>query len=218
MENQDGFFWGDKFHIIRIPNERILNNCDFEKSNYPCQINNVAIIIDDFDCHCTADDTKCFKGQRKVTFITLQEIINGSKNLKEFDCIHLVLSGRQVTKELISSCRQALRNCKLKFLFLNIRAPNDCSSKHLTQFKELFTSSAEIWIDSLDLPNDSAPQFTKYFYKEFWSNKKNVAAAATKTRKNIERNAEGLNTGKELWRLAYVVTGNPCTKISWATD
>jgi hypothetical protein len=52
--NGESFFWGDNFHIIRIP-----ENGEFGISNNPCQINKVAF-ISDVDCCCKCSDEECF--------------------------------------------------------------------------------------------------------------------------------------------------------------
>jgi hypothetical protein len=215
-ENKRGYFWGDEYIIIRLP-----KNCEFDNSNYPYQIKSIAM-ISDYGCSCITEDDECFRDLPNVSSIMFEDIKNESVNLNDYDCIHLVGSGAVVTEDLLSPCARALSNCNLKFLFLNIRAPNDNHStpNHdlIVRLKELFTRSAEIWIDtSWDLPDERAPHFVKYFYNEPWDNEKNVASVATKARKKIEENEKKLGCKKFL-RHAYVVKGNPCAEIAWAMD
>jgi hypothetical protein len=215
-ENKKGYFWGDEYNIIRLP-----KNCEFQNSNSPYQIKSIAM-ISDYDCSCITEDEECIRELPEMFPIGFNEIKNESEKLNAYDCIHLVGSGAVVTKDLLSPCADAL-SLNLKFLFLNIRAPNDnhSTANHdlIVKLKKLFTRSAEIWIDtSWDLPDEPAPHFVKYFYgKELWVNEKNVASIATKTRKKIDENEKNLGC-KQFWRFAYVVKGNPCAEITWAMD
>jgi hypothetical protein len=80
-----------------------------------------------------------------------------------------ILDGK--AKYLIENTGEKLKiydpNCKLKFLFLNIRIPQEKKdgadyTKSLQKLKEIFTRSAEIWIDTtLDLPDSPSLNFTK---------------------------------------------------------
>lgn len=201
--NGECFFWGDKFHIIRIP-----ENGEFGISNNPCQINKVAF-ISDVECSCKCGDEECFVGLPEENKIDLR-YLKGDTNLDAFDCVHLVARSSIVTTDLLNSCESALSKAKFKFLFLHIRTEeHDRTLDDLQKLKKIFIRPADIWIDtSLNLPNDSeAPYFTKYFYEELWS-KKGIAESATKARKKIEEEKKDLGC-KNFWRLVYVVKGNP---------
>lgn len=211
---EKNLFWGDEFHMIRIPKDRIdqiSKNCEFKS---PYQINNVAFIVDE-DCQCIAKDKNCFS---ENSVINLQQDSDKLKKLKDVDCVHLVASiGTFEDRHYYELCAEALkeRNNNLMFLFLNIRIPpNEDASKYplLPKLKELFTSSAEIWVDtSLDLPDDPELSFTEIFYEKLRGSPKNIPKVATEARGNCK-------ICKNFCRLAYVVSGNPCPPVTWVVD
>jgi predicted transcriptional regulator len=127
-------------------------------------------------------------------------------------------------KYLVEDTQEELKvydqNYKLKFLFLNIRIPENVNNYEkmiksanyelrLLKLKDLFTRSAEIWIDTnLDLPDNLALNFSNDFYSELKNGRKTVPEVLTEARK----------MGNELCRLAYVVKGNPSTTVSWTAS
>jgi hypothetical protein len=218
----DKFFWGDKFNIVRIPKDGIP---DRELKNSNLQIKKFATVSDTAcNCNCTTDVIKYFDnliGPEKYKKIKLQEL--NSENLNAIDCIHFVANIETFRNKtsLISDCVNRLNgqntsnsnsaNTQLKFLFSNIRVPTSSTLEkkggNLSKLKDILARAAEICIDTtFDPPNDSEIYFVNYFYGAFQS-EKNVVDAAAVARRRIG--------SKKLWRLAYVVRGNPCTEVTW---
>lgn len=211
------FFWGKKFHICRIPNDRILKD-GLKPQNIEIK---QSVIIPATACLCGNEDKKCFNTKGD----DLQGALNILRNLDSVDCIHFVakIDISQENNDIYESCEEALgalgydQNHNFKLLFLNIRIPNDVNNYEemlrdpdyklrVLNLKDLFTRSAEIWIDTnLDLTDDLALNFANDFYIELKKGRKTVPEVLTEARKK----------GDELCRLAYVVKGNPSTTVSW---
>ena len=218
-DSRNNFFWGDKFHIVRIP-----KNCEFEDSKF--QIKKVANIVG--KCRCGGDDDSSFRKLLGKNYTVIKEDENGDyhvggtvEDLNDIDCLHIVanIDTQEKYIKLYDLCKNILRNLdnkQLKFLFFNIRIPHDKKDNYsLSRLKELFMEAKIwIWIDTtLDLPDGPVPPFVEYFYKEFQSNNKNIEEAVTKAREEIEKQKDlGL---KRFHRLAFVVKGDPCVTITW---
>lgn len=210
-EKEDGFFWGDRFYIIRVPKPP-----NFQDLN---SINNVALLFNKGGCAYAYDDKKCI---HKPCEVKPKEIeladYNALKGLNNFDCIHVAADitdlkkkTRDVVRNALSFKRNNSGNDKKahSFLFLNI-CKCDTSSKIQLELREL--TSAITWIDtSLPVTKKFAPIFAEEFYKKFCRTGKNVAEAATKTREEIKKRGE-LDDCDRFLRLAYIVNGNPFTK------
>lgn len=214
------FFWGDKFHIVRLSKDGISHR-ELKNSNF--QIKKFAT-VSDINCNCTTKVISYFDvliGANNYKKIKLQEL--SDNNLNAIDCIHFVgnIETFRNNTSLITDCGNRLNgqntsnsncaNTQLKFLFSNIRVPASSTleekGSNLSQLKELLASAAEIYIDTtFDPPDDHEISFVKSFYDKF-QNEKNVVEAATEARRSIG--------SKKPWRLAYVVRGNPCTEVTW---
>lgn len=217
------FFWGKKFHICRIPNDRIskggLKPQNIEVKQYA--------FISPNNCQCGYKDKNCFNS----TFFSLRKALNNIRNLNGVDCMHFVakIDIYQENRDIYESCEDAFKalgyydqdnKYKIKFLFLNIRIPENFNDYkeliespeyklRLLELKDLFTRSAEIWIDTnLDLPDDLALNFSNDFYIELKNGRKTIPEVLTEARKK----------GNEFCRLAYVVKGNPSTTVSWTAS
>jgi hypothetical protein len=224
---EKNFFWGDNFHIVRIP-----ENYKFTNPNF--QINN-ATILSDANCRCADDDKDILHNKLG----SIEEIgllkTKRYKKLGKPNCIHIVVNIETFDKEkgLYNALRNVFKKTKLSnlqgvkkpnFLFLNIRAPTseeqhlkpDEIDKIIHEIRKIFDSPAETWIDTnLPLPDSPTPQFAEYFYEMFLKNKDNVnvVEAVAKAREEIEKQKDiGC---KSFWRLAYVVKGNPYAMVTW---
>ena len=105
------------------------------------------------------------------------------------------------------------------FLFLNT-----CGSKEIrSKIMELY--SPDTWIVSnIKITGKLASIFAKKFYNEFCCERRTVEEAFIEAREKIKAmpidqtqeivtNQEDEEHSKVLWRLAYVLNGNPCAKI-----
>lgn len=105
------------------------------------------------------------------------------------------------------------------FLFLNTCGSNEIRSKIM----ELY--SPDTWIVSnIKITGKLASIFAKEFYNEFCCERRTVEEAFIEAREKIKAmsidqiqeivtNQEDEEHSKVLWRLAYVLNGNPCAKI-----
>ena len=207
------FFWGDRFHIVRIPES-------WKEGAAPLtfKIENIAIVKGSL-CPLILDDNKCLDGLCKAIYreqIGLEDC-DRLKNLDVFDGIHVVASsgtfGKSYFNKYIKSIKMALsskRQANLSngnatknrpaFLFLNICG---CNKDIQSQIRELI--SADMWIDtSFEVTEDFASIFAKEFYEEFCTGKSAVEAV-TKARQKIGN--------KNILRLVYVVRGNPYARV-----
>jgi hypothetical protein len=202
------FFWGDRFHICRIPND-IAGN---EFKELTCTIENGVAIIDTF-CDSARIDSALFKSQPNWVIIELQNELDELKKLGNVDYIHVVIHVKTIERdsntdiELLSSkLEKFLKTKKPKFLFLNIRGTGD--NRIIGIFKKIFTDKVPIWIDTnLDLEDNAKISFTQDFYK---------ILRESKDREIAEVVTEARNTCNSFCRLAYVIKGSPHTTIIWA--
>lgn len=212
----EGFFWGDMFHIVRIP-----ENCDFEKSNF--KIGKVAILpyIQD-KSSSWADDESIHIESR--TGIKPEEILLNSpeiEDLNDFNCIHVVADAEH--KIIESSVRNAKtdkctsepsdfnRLNSPKILFLNILNP---SIKCDFRAKMITLLPAKMCIRTiLTVQEDFAQKFADCFY-ECVVKETNVAIAIRKAREKIQK-CDDVDDCTKFCRFAYVVCGNPYTRITW---
>ena len=188
-------FWGDIFHIVRIE-----GHCDISD----CQVSSELIILkdrtpnplwDSLTSDCNGRVVKC-RGE----YLHNDSFRPGCiKNC--IVCCPIAISGT------INVALEKTFNNKNKILLLY-----PCTK--LSGLKVLPSA----WIDSrLDIPKEHAKYFVNCFCEVLNDLKKprevRVAEIVTETRKKMERDPRGSNFNK-LWRLAYVVNGNPYTTLT----
>lgn len=204
----EGFFWGDRFHICRIPND--IAGKTFKKLT--CNIENGVTIIDPL-CTSADIDRDLFKSQPNWVIIKLQsgKELDKLKKLGNVDYIHVVISVKTIEtdsnqfNDLLSSKLEEFfkKREEPKFLFLNIRGTGD--NQIIGKFKKIFTDKVPIWIDTnLDLKDDDEISFTQNFYKILKENRE---------REITEVVTEARNTCNSFCRLAYIIKGSPHTTI-----
>jgi hypothetical protein len=215
------FFWGDRFHIGRIP-----KNYKFENSEF--QINTFTFLLDGY---CRAACQNCKKSKKSLKELLEDEDIANCNEirfrtpenfgaLKASDCIYVGACKETIKKNIVYETKflEALK-LKPKFLFLNMFTKDkESSSTHAPLSKAIKLVPPTTWIDNslnecLNLPNDFALVFAEYFYemlKESLKNNKEIQIVEiiAKTREKIEK-----LDSNAFWRLAYVVNGNPYTKF-----
>jgi hypothetical protein len=220
--NED-FFWGDKYHIIRIP-----ENCEFENSKF--RINTFTFLLDG---SCLPACDKCKKSKKSLKellegIVECNEIKFNSPekfdDLEVLDCIHVGACEETLKKTPLEYKTKFLERLKRKpkFIFLNMFA-EESSSTYAPLSEAIKSVPPNTWIDSssLNVPEEFALDFIECFYETFKESLKNnneakIVEIIGKTREKIEKiekNQEKLNSNA-FWRLAYVVNGNPYTKFT----
>jgi hypothetical protein len=214
-------FWGDKFHIVRIP-----VNYRFEELDFQITLHKVTILIDRFcpSAWKNYHDTKILCNLLK-DFVECQEIpLDDSNltNLNDFNCIHIGADRDTFEKnnEFLAKISAKLFQNKPNFLFLNtyIKEP---SGKHYYPSASIYPYPLTTCIDSsLDnIPEKCASHFVICFYNVLKDSLKNnkeatIVETVAKTREII-KNQKELNCDR-FWRFAYVINGNPCTTLTHA--
>jgi hypothetical protein len=235
------FFWGDKFHIVRIP-----NGCDMAKE---CTLNELIIL---------EDKTPQTKDTAEYRISSIKS------NLKHLTSFLHIRSLASFQKHAVDNPEllELLKSCMLYFpmdlpgevladldnIFKNRNNKNLLLYPH-TQLTG-FSNYPSTWIDSrLNVPKSQTSQFFKYFCDVLDDHltkpeKANIAKIVTETRKKMcgqePKDQGGYNSwgwwklhlpavvGSHLppareesnaigfWRLAYVVNGNPRTYLGCA--
>ena len=217
--NGEQFFWGDRFFIVRIP-----ENCNFENLNF--QFNKATIL---FERSSSPAYETCAKEEILRTIlrnmadchVTPIDDPQDLKNLEIFKFIHVGASRKTFEngEEWIKAFHRRLLQIKPYFLFFTMFADSP-SSKHGCLSKSINLQPHTTLIDSyFNIPKEFASPFVKCFYKILNeslknSNEANIVEILAKTRKKFEKlgNKETLGYNP-FWRLAYVVTGNPYIKL-----
>lgn len=207
---EEGFFWGDKFSIIRIA-----ENSEFEDSSF--QINNVGFLGDE---NCEAPtavrDHSCLNTKGVYSsYITS----DNPRILNDYDCIYVVATAEAEAEAEANTRHGEIERTiggqninKKNFLFLNILTRNSytvCSLQ--SKLMRLIPAKTCIYT-SLNVSVDFTPKFTDCFF-ECVCGGKNVAEVATEAREKISTLGD-LDSSERFWRFAYVVKGNPCIKIT----
>ena len=218
--NGEGFFWGDNFSIVRLPED-----CKFEE--YDLQLTNTTILKDE-GCYARNDLSCLNKLSGAVTPLKLYDL-EDPMTLNSFDSIHVAANRKPFEKHIKNAIETALAIetslFSSKFLFLNIcKSDEDSNTQEL--YKEYLSAQdillklkklnvATAWIHTgFDVPDSFAHLFAKCFYDEFRNMKKNVPEAVKNAREKI-KSLPGVDERNSFWRLAYVANGNPCAKFSW---
>jgi hypothetical protein len=197
-DEKNGFFWGDRFFLVRVS-----ENYLFQEELF--KIAKLAYLGDDtwpyVEKEGTLLNTLCTGCQAlDFNFDNLHSFIE-----QNYEGAHVAL-GNEKAREILDEINNLGEPTKeLYLLFLNIC---NCNQDLRSAFVSRIPTKA--WIDtSCRLSEEIVKQcdFSNYFYHEFCENRKNVVEAATEARKKIY--TEG---NKNLWRLAYVVNGNPYIK------
>jgi hypothetical protein len=208
---EKNFFWGDRFHIVRIPKEGIPDR-EFKNSNF--QINSVTILKDDCPVAWNICEKMCDKLNNIVT-CTKENLLDNTKlkSLSIPDCIHIGASRETFEGENLTTIRQRLPQRKPFFLFFNIFS-NEPSSTFDYVSKLISPCPATIWIDStLNIPEKFAKLFVNNFYDEVIEELSNRGANIVEIVAKIRKNEK---IKDNLWRFAYVVNGNPCAMFTRA--
>jgi hypothetical protein len=158
------------------------------------------------------------------------------KNLNDFDCIHLgayreTFEKTKCSRQFKRILKQLLHEKKLndsnsegakKLIFLFLNTISEQSSGMQGCLRELIdVFSPATWIDSsFSIPKKIAPRFVNCFYEVLKgslksSNEANIFEIVAKTREKI-KDQNNLDSNILLWRLVYVVHGNPCTMLTGA--
>lgn len=206
---EKGFFWGDRFYLIRVP--EIIN----DQQTNTVKIENVGIMHDSCS-HAKKDNDYIKRYSRKVP--TELNILKDDdfNTLNNYDCIHvasdlksyrdarLIRYGNTLGKAIAE--KKSGTN-KSHFLFLNICGCDPNTDMQL-KWTELASATAKAWIGpSFAFTVNDPSFFPEKFYKVFCGNPIYAAKAATITRKQMNSN--------NFWRFIYVVKGNPCLKFNW---
>jgi hypothetical protein len=225
---KEEFFWGDKFHIVRIPRD-----CDFKDSKF--QINTFTILLDN-PCKPAR---RLHKISHKYLNALLKDIVTTCEEnivctykelskLKISNCVHL--GGNRETfedEQYLETILDILSRTKPKFLFLNMFANKSSSTQcNLSKkiYKNLDPHTTWVGVDcSLNVPDEFALVFEECFYEVLKNSLQNnnkevkITEIIAKTREKIEeiKNQEDLGCSS-FWKLAYVVNGNPYNKLIFA--
>jgi hypothetical protein len=206
------FFGGDKFYIIRIP-----ENCDFNVSDF--EVEKFALLTDNscppaFILSNTIHN--CLKSILSCSNITISEILNS------YDYIHIgayketfeTPDYNKKIKQILSRTKELDEKSNLKFLFLNTFC-RATSSTHASPAKLISALSPLAWVDcSLNIPEELASNFITNFYEEIETSLRNnkeanVVEIFLKTRKKmIIQGGFGL--------FGYIIKGNPHCKLKLA--
>jgi len=208
----EDFFWGDEFHIVRIP-----ENCDFNVSDF--EVEKFALLTDNscspaFILSNTIHN--CLENILSCSNITISEILNS------YDYIHIGAyketfenhDYNKKIKQILSRTKELDEKLNLKFLFLNTFC-RATSSTHASPAKLISALSPLAWVDcSLNIPEELASNFITNFYEEIETSLRNnkeanVVEIFLKTRKKmIIQGGFGL--------FGYIIKGNPHCKLKLA--
>jgi hypothetical protein len=187
---ENGFFWGDKFFLSRVPRKYEFHELKFK-------IKNLAM-LQHRACAYSGRDMSCLSNSCSISPNTIElNEWDKLKNLNDYDCIHVAAHRKTFKKsgykDFVEGALEYSGNNnplddsgtkKPYFLFLNIC---ECNSDIRLKFIDII--SPKTWIDtSLGVKKNfvSTCKFSKYFYNEFCGEGKNVAEAATKAREKIK--------------------------------
>jgi hypothetical protein len=229
--SDDGSYWGDIFHIVRIP-AKSAKAPKFQDRDF--RIENVAILRDR-TCNITNESNclTCLSEQvREKNLNDCEDLFNLNEN---FDYIHLRADRGSfnpgVYSDAIDKAKREKNNNirqrgdegagdtnKSKILFLNISKSNINSgaaySKSMSDIlgELLNLIPVEAWIyTNTDVPDEDAPTFPQYFYNVFPETEKNMVKAVTESRKRIRNEINGI---KKFYRFAYIACGNPSINVT----
>jgi hypothetical protein len=215
---EDGFFWGDNFFLVRVVPEE----CEIQEQSV-FKIDKVAVLRQKSGCtyssaNATYIDNLCVKKSKEICDIVLEDL-NALKTelVKKSDpvdyILHVAASKSHILSDKVLPALDILKglNKKPLLLFLNI-----CECDPTVRSEFINSIPTKTWIDTsscVAMNNISSCKFAEFFYEEFFDNGKNVVVAATEARKGI-RDRRDLDDSHKLWRLAYAVNGNPYIKIT----
>jgi hypothetical protein len=203
-----GFFWGDEFHIVRIE-----KRCDISDR----QVNTKVIILADNSSkgalwNCALDLKKDLEGAGVEC--TLIDSPDNELDISSDCIIYAAGSAKDTYKSYKTKLDRFLRQRRNNILFLNLRPSNPL------RLKKLPTTWLDCRFEGFDIPS----VFVKTFFEvlkelleevngENEEREVRVAEILTKTRERMISNQKG-SQFNNLWRLAYILNGNPYTKLT----
>lgn len=214
---EDGFFWGDRFFLARV----VPGECEIQEESV-FEIDKVAVLRQKSGCiyskaNATYIDNLCIRKSKEIIDISLNdykalsELVNNSDRVDYI--LHVAAGKRFIRSDRVHPVLDILTklNKKPLLLFLNI-----CECDPTVRSEFINSIPTKTWIDTSSGVAEnivSSCKFAEFFYEEFFDKGKNVVVAATEARKGI-RDRRDLDDSHKLWRLAYVVNGNPYIKIT----
>jgi len=193
----EDFFWGDKFDIVRIH-----RHCEIS----PCNVNRNVTILAGQESILSPDSlrtnlqkvVKC-----KIEIEYLQEGSDSELNISKDTHTLIIAGGIKISGKVGTNLNLIFTDNKILLLCPCMQLPLDLQS---------FPS---VWIDSRFKPGTHAEDFVKCFFKVLSSDsgQAKVVEIVRKTRKKMQ-NDSSVSNDSRLWRLAYVVNGNPCTTLT----
>ena len=196
----NGFFWGDRFFLVRVSKNYLF------QEELTFKTDELAFLRDSSWPYVGNEENYLDLCMKKCEPIDYNYDKPPEFNNQNYKWAHIALCAEKLNEECsLDEISLPEGNNKLYFLFLNICK---CDQNLRSAFVDKFPTKA--WIDTsseVSKKNVENCNFSNYFYQEFCKNGKNVVEAATEARNRID--TEG---SKNLWRLAYVVNGNPYIK------
>jgi hypothetical protein len=194
---EDGFFWGDRFFLCRVSKKD-----EFKK--LPFNINKVADIVINKNCSSYAYDYSLKLHEILSTVVPkrlkLQDLLSSNTN-QLHPQVYLGVD--------VSDIHEGTEIHQLNsiFLFLNVFSSKktDLTSNHRSKLINRISAKTMMY-PSFIIPKSFANTFLIPFCNCIIT-EKNVVKAATKTREIIRQDNDG-----NLWRLVYIVEGNPFTE------
>ena len=197
FSNGEGFFWGDKFSIIRLP---IDGNFEIERSE--SQIKSVAILLDK-TCDCAISDMKCLSNlcQHPIQISNYHLKSLHNKLIGRRDYMHIAADIRLIEKnydDIIQAVKIAASLSEKLFVFYNIWNEEEPRSMHDIRLKVVNSIPAKTRIyTSFDVPKYFATLFAKCFY-DCVVEENDVAKAIKKAREEIKNGYLFSTTNGEL--------------------
>ena len=208
-QTEDGFFWGDRYNIIRLS-----KNCGLENPGAQ-PINKSNFIIDKIKGNLRRSDVDFLANlSNNIPTTTKLDKFNLA-DLSACECVH-VSSDSKKFKDKMNTRISVPERFPLKLLFLNICGYSERDPLVNNILLKLIEKSiaTDVWIHTgFDVPDEFAHEFAGCFYKAL-EKEKNVAKALATARNRIKT----MGLAKRFWRLAYVATGNPCTEVEVSMD
>jgi hypothetical protein len=197
-KKDDGEFWGDEFCIVRIPDDfEIVENCQVDKELF--------ILVD--------------KSSTDSQHMQLESRCNQ---------VNIVGVDRLDSHPLGETPPESIRNCvmcdmtdiidaTLKYFFEeSIYTKSNILLLHPCRQLQYSDQSPIIWVDSrFDMPKEQAMNFVKCFCEVLGEH--SINPEKVRVAKIIAETREKMKNGSNihgLWRLAYVVNGNPKTTLT----
>jgi hypothetical protein len=200
---EDGFFWGDRFFLSRVHEKD-----DFKKLSF--NIHKVANILLTPNCLKYAEGySSCLKSRISAMGRNI-DIKKNPDELKNFDHIYVGADASFSDIEDAVDKSPSLKNALVNpnFVFLNIFTSGKINTPNLrSKLITLIPAKTRICPSFSIPPEDCAAQKFINSFSESVIDEKNVVKAATKAREKIRQDSDS-----NLWRLVYIVEGNPFTE------